>query len=151
MGKSSWFTFSVKRSSLILFLSKLLAMMNVFYYYYYLFYTKVIPDNQPHATVIFSLSIIFSLIINGLINIALASTFGVALNRWEMIGILILVIILMYFTFYKNGKGKSIVKEKPKFFKSTSFSILFSLLLFLLSMLFLFFDADITRAILESK
>ncbi len=30
--------------------------MNVFYYYYYLFYTKVLPDNQPHSTVIYTLS-----------------------------------------------------------------------------------------------
>lgn len=125
-------------------------MMNVLYYYYYLFYTKIISDNQPHATVIFSLSFILSLIINGLINIGLAYTFGIALNRWEMIGVLILLIILMYLKFYKTGRGKKIVEtEKPKLLRSNNLSVALSVVLFLIGMLFLFFEADITRKILE--
>ena len=124
--------------------------MNVLYYYYYLFYTKIISDNQPHATVIFSLSFILSLIINGLINIGLAYTFGIALNRWEMIGVLILLIILMYLKFYKTGRGKKIVEtEKPKLLRSNNLSVALSVVLFLIGMLFLFFEADITRKILE--
>lgn len=43
--------------------------MNVLYYYYYLFYTKVLPDDEPHATVIFTLSFSESLLLNGLLDI----------------------------------------------------------------------------------
>ena len=126
--------------------------MNVFYYYYYLFYTKVLPDNQPHATVIFSLSFILSLILNGIINIVLAYTFSSALNRWEMAGVFALVILLMYLVFYRSGKCKIIVEvDKPQIFNSNISSIVFSFFLFLLAMLFLFFEPDITRKILESK
>lgn len=134
-----------------LFLPKLQTMMNMFYYYYYLFYTKILPDNQPHSTVVFSLSFIFSLILNGLINLTLAYTLGIALSRLEMFGILILIIILMYFSFYKNGRGKKIINEKPMIFNSMKLSILCSFLLFLLGMLFLFFEADFTRNLLISK
>lgn len=127
-------------------------MINVLYYYYYLFYTKIISDNQPHATVIFSLSFILSLIINGLINIGLAYTFGIALNRWEMIVVLILLIILMYLKYYRTGRGKKIVEtEKPKLFRCNNLSVALSIVLFLIGMLFLFFEADITRKILEKK
>lgn len=60
-------------------------MMNVSYYYY-LFYTKVLPDNQPHSTVIFTLSFTFSLIINGIVNVVFAYLFGISLRKWEMMG-----------------------------------------------------------------
>lgn len=122
--------------------------MKVIYYYYYLFYTKVLPDNQPHATVIFTLGFILSLIINGVLNIFLAYKFGFALNHWEMIGILVLLIFILYLVFYKTGKGKRLVEiEKPKLCNSQFLSILLSLLLFIISMLFLFLEADITRGI----
>jgi O-antigen/teichoic acid export membrane protein len=125
-------------------------MMNVIYYYYYLFYTKVLPDNQPHATVIFSLGFIISLIINGVINIVLAYKFGFALNHWGMIGVLALLIFILYLVFYKTGKGKIIVEvEKPKLFNSHVLSILLSLSLFIVGMLFLFFEADFTGNILN--
>ncbi len=37
-------------------------MIKVLYYYYYLFYTKIIRDDEPHATTIFTLSFSLSLI-----------------------------------------------------------------------------------------
>jgi hypothetical protein len=125
--------------------------MKVIYYYYYLFYTKVLPDTQPHATVIFSLSFIFSLILNGIINVILAYKFALALNRWEMIAVLAFIIFLMYLFFYNTGKGKRIVEiEKPKLFNSNGISIFISILLFIIGMMFLFFEPDITRGILNN-
>lgn len=126
-------------------------MMNVFYYYYYLFYTKVLPDNQPHSTVIFTLSFTFSLIIIGIFNIAFAYLFGVSLKKWEMIGIFALITLLMYLTYYKNGKGKIVVTERPKFFNSNKISIILTTLLFLFGLLALFLQADITRIFLLAK
>ncbi len=126
--------------------------MKGLYYYYYLFYTKILPDNQPHGTVIFSLSFLLSLIVNGLINMTLAYLFGIALGKFEMIGILLVIILLMYLLLFRNGKAKRIVeKEKPKIFGSHSASIILAVLLFLIGMLFLFFEADCTRMILETR
>lgn len=126
-------------------------MMKVFYYYYYLFYTKIMPDNQPHATVVFTLGFTFSLILNGIINIVLAYVFAVSLGKWEMIGIFALIIVFLYFAYYKNGKGKRIVVEKPKVFNSNLASILSTAMLFILGILALFLQADITRNILDAR
>lgn len=126
-------------------------MINVFYYYYYLFYTKVIPDNQPHATVIFTLGFTFSLILNGIINVVLAYVLAVSLRKWEMIGIFAFIIVLLYFAYYRNGKGKRIIKEKPKILNSKSISIIFTVLLFLFGILALFLQADITKNILNAR
>ena len=126
-------------------------MMKVFYYYYYLFYTKILPDNQPHATVVFTLGFTFSLILNGIINIVLAYVFAVSLGKWEMIGIFALIIVFLYFAYYKNGKGKRIVVEKPKVFNSNLASILSTAMLFILGILALFLQADITRNILDAR
>lgn len=122
--------------------------MNVFYYYYYLFYTKVLPDNQPHSTVIFTLSFTLSLIVNCIVNVALAYVLNVSLRKWEMIGIFAFITLLMYLAYYRNGKGKRIVKEKPKLFKSNGVSIVLTALLFLIGILTLFLQADITKSIL---
>ncbi len=124
--------------------------MNVFYYYYYLFYTKVLPDNQPHSTVIFTLSFTFSLILNCIVNITLAYILGISLGKWEMIGIFVFIIVLLYFAYYRNGKGKRIVKEKPKIFNSNRISIVLTALLFLIGILALFLQADITKNILNA-
>lgn len=125
-------------------------MINVFYYYYYLFYTKVLPDNQPHSTVIFTLSFTFSLILNCIVNISLAYILGISLGKWEMIGIFIFIIVLLYFVYYKNGKGKKIVTKKPKIFNNNAISIILTVLLFLISILALFLQADITKKILNA-
>ena len=126
-------------------------MMNVFYYYYYLFYTKVLPDNQPHSTVIFTLSFTFSLIINGIVNVVFAYLFGVSLRKWEMIGIFAVITLLMYLAYYRSGKGRKIVTEKPKLFNSNKISIILTALLFLLGILALFLQADITKSILDAR
>lgn len=136
---------------MVLLLSKLPAMINVFYYYYYLFYTKVLPDNQPHSTVIFTLSFTFSLIINCIINVVLAYSLDTSLKKWEMIGIFAFIALLMYLAYYRNGKGKRIVTEKPILFNSNRISIVLTALLFLLGILALFLQADITKNILDAK
>lgn len=122
--------------------------MKVFYYYYYLFYTKVLPDNQPHSTVVFTLSFTLSLIINSIVNMVLASFFNTSLKKWEMIGIFAFVTLLIYLVYYRSGKGKRIVKEKPKIFNSKSASIILTALLFLFGILALFLQADIIKNIL---
>ena len=55
-----------------------------------------------------------------------------------------------YLKYYRSGKGIRIVeKEKPKFFGSKIASIILTVLFFLISMLFLFFKAEVMIKILE--
>ena len=124
--------------------------MDVLYYYIYLFYAKVMPDDYPHSNTVWALGFIFSLIINGLIDIPLAYFFNCYLSTIQKVIIIIIVMTLFYLKYDRSGKGIRIVeKEKPKFFGSNTASIILTILFFLIGMLFLFFKADVVREILE--
>ena len=124
--------------------------MDVLYYYIYLFYAKVMPDDYPHSNTVWALGFIFSLIINGLIDIPLAYFFNCYLSIIQKVIIIIIVMTLFYLKYDRSGKGIRIVeKEKPKFFGSNTASIILTILFFLIGMLFLFFKADVVRGILE--
>ena len=125
-------------------------MMDVLYYYIYLFYAKVMPDDYPHSNTVWALGFIFSLIINGLIDIPLAYFFNCYLSIIQKVIIIIIVMTLFYLKYYRSGKGIRIVeKEKPKFFGSKIASIILTVLFFLISMLFLFFKVEVMIKILE--
>jgi len=126
-------------------------MLNILYYYYYLFYTRVLPDNQPHLTVIFTLSFSLSLLINGLLSIILVYVFNYNMSEYMMIGIFSIIMAVNYLVFYRIEKGKRLVKEKPKLLKSHRLSILFTLIFFLVTISFLFFGPIYVRNILETK
>ena len=124
--------------------------MDVFYYYIYLFYAKVMPDDYPHLNTVWALGYLFSLIINGLIEIPLAYFFNCYLSTIQKVIILVILLLFFYLKYYRNGKGIRIVKkEKPKFFGSKIASIILTVLFFLISMLFLFFKVEVMIKILE--
>ncbi len=124
--------------------------MDVFYYYIYLFYAKVMPDDQPHSRTVWALGAASAFIINGMIEIPLAYFFNCYLSAIQKIIIIIIVMTLFYLKYDRSGKGIRIVKkEKPKFFGSKIASIILTVLFFLISMLFLFFKAEVLREILE--
>ena len=135
---------------MVLFLSKLQQMIiRVLYYYFYLFYKKIWRENDPHLATVLSLSFIFSLFVNGVIDVILASFLGFSLTKYYKMGVLIVITIIMYYTFLKNGKGNIIVsKEKPKL-KNDTISKTISILFFILAILLLFLKADIIRFILH--
>ena len=125
-------------------------MMDVFYYYIYLFYAKVMPDDYPHSNTVWALGAASAFIINGLIDIPLAYFFNCYLSTIQKIIIIIIVMTLFYLKYDRSGKGIRIVKkEKPKFFGSKIASIILTVLFFLISMLFLFFKAEVMIKILE--
>lgn len=125
-------------------------MIDVFYYYFFLFYAKVMPNDYPHSNTTWALGVMFSFIINGLLEIGTTYFFGYALEIFQTVIITVLVMIFFYLKYSKSGRGKRIVEiEKPKFFGSKRVSIVITILFFLISMLFLFFSADVVRKILE--
>ncbi len=126
-------------------------MISVFYYYYYLFYTKILPDEQPHATVIFTLSFSLALLINGLLNIILAHTINYALDKYGMFGIFAFVACINYLLFYRSGKAKKIVNEQPKFLNNHKLSIVLTILFFLITASFLFWEAGYVGGVLGTR
>lgn len=123
--------------------------MSILYYYYYLFYTKVLPDDQPHSTVVFCLSLMESFIINGLLNIVSILLFCYNISKWPMIGVLIAIIIINYQIYYKSKRMERIIDEKPKLFNSNIFSVVFSLFFFLFSLLMIVTAPFYSKYLLE--
>jgi hypothetical protein len=126
-------------------------MINVFYYYYYLFYTKVLPDNQPHSTVIFTLSFSLSILINGMISIIFAYIANYNMSKYIMLGIFVTIMVVNYCGFYRTGKGKRLVEEKPKFCNNHRLSVFLSLMFFLITTSFLFWGPIYIKYILNSR
>lgn len=117
--------------------------MSVFYYYYYLFYTRVLPDDEPHATVIFTLSFSESLLVNYAIDFcAVHLLCQFLLSKWSMISIFILIVVANYLIYYRTGRNKDIIERKPRFFNSRGVSIVITILFFLVTTSFLFWGAD---------
>lgn len=124
-------------------------MINIFYYYYYLFYTKVLPDSQPHSTVIFTLSFSLSLLVNGLLSLIAAYAVDYNMSKYVMVSIFIIIVIVNYLIFYKSGKGKQLVKEKPKVLNSHKVSLLFTVIFFLITTSCLFWGPILVKILLE--
>lgn len=112
--------------------------MSVFYNYYYLFYRKVLPDNQPHLTVIFTLSFSLSLLVNGMISLVAAYLTAYNMSNYIMVGIFVVIMFVNYLVFYSSGKGMRLIKEKPKFFNNHKLSVFLTLLFFLITTSYLF-------------
>ena len=123
--------------------------MSILYYYYYLFYTKVLPDDQPHSTVVFCISLMESFIINGLLNIASILLSRYNISKWPMIGVLIAIIISNYQIYYRSKRMERIIDEKPKLFNSNIASVVFSLFFFLFSLLMIVTAPFYSRYLLE--
>lgn len=109
--------------------------MSILYYYYYLFYTKILPDDQPHFTVVFCLSLMESFIVNGFLNIVAILLFCYNIPKLPMIGVLIAIIVVNYLIYYKSRKMERIIVEKPKLLNSNSTSVILSVFFFLFSLL----------------
>lgn len=124
--------------------------MDVFYYYYYLFYTRVLPDDEPHATTIFTLSVSEALFVSYFLDFIWVNLFcKLLLTKWYMIGIFIAVIIFNSILYGKTGKGKRVVTEQPKLFNNEKVSLVITCLFFLVSTSFLFWMADYLLIVIE--
>jgi hypothetical protein len=123
--------------------------MSVLYYYYYLFYTKILPDDEPHATVIFTLSFSESLLLNGLVDIVYAHMFCKTVEILIMVSIFVILLLINYITYLKGKISMSIVDKKPKFFASHKLSIAITVVWFLATSSFMFWKPIYVQKILD--
>jgi hypothetical protein len=123
--------------------------MKILFYYYYLFYTRILPDDQPYATTVFTLSMSESFVVTSLIDFFFAYFYCILIGKWVMIGITLLIIIINYFYFYRSGKMKEIVKAKPKFYNNHFISVIMTILFFIISCSFMFWGPIYVKNILD--
>jgi len=123
--------------------------MNILYYYYFLFYTKIIPDDEPHATTIFTFSLSESFLITGILEIISVHLYCVPFDKWIKITISLFIMLLNYFLYSIRGKGKEIVIAKPIIFKSKSLSIFAVALFFTFTAAFFIWEPNYIMQMLE--
>jgi len=117
-------------------------MNKIFYYYYYLFYSKIIKADSPHLLTILVLSLSWSLLVNSIINFILIRFSNYLLGKFEMIGVLAIIICAHYYYFIQKNKSKKIVEAKPKFFGNHNISIIITIMFFLFTASTLFWVPD---------
>lgn len=123
--------------------------MKILYYYYFLFYTKILPDDQPHATTIFTLSVSESFLIIGVLQLLFAYLFCVILNKWQMMGIALLIIGVNYFSYWTSGKAKKIIKTKPKILNNNILSVFYVVCFFVITFLTFILSMVYVKQIME--
>lgn len=125
--------------------------MNVFYYYYFLFYKKVLEEEESHLTAILVLSFSISLVVNIIINLILIFSANFVLNKWSMLGVLVLIILYLYYRMYNKERAKQIIEMKPQFFNSKKLSILSTIIFFLTTLSILFWGPIFVRHLMELR
>lgn len=120
-----------------------MKLLGILYYYYYYFYTKIIPDDEPHATTIFTLSVSQTFFAWYGFDLLGALFFcRVFFIKWKVILLFIFILSLNYYNFIKLKKAKEIIKVKPILFRSKVIPVVFAIIFFLLSTSFLFWMGD---------
>jgi hypothetical protein len=124
--------------------------MDVLYYYYYLFYTKVLPDNEPHATVVFTLSFSESLLVNFFIDfVGVHLTCGFVSSKWSMIGVFIIIGVINYLVYFRTNRREDVLTRKPKFLQSNRASIALTAIFVLFSSSLLFWGSIYLMGLIE--
>ena len=70
------------------------------------------------------------------------------MSNYEMLGLFIALVLLNYMAFYRRGKGKQLVKEKPQLFNNHKLSMLFTSVFFLTTTSWLFWGPILIKDIL---
>ncbi len=123
--------------------------MKTLFYYYYLFNKKIIKDDEPFATTVFTLSLSQGFIVTFFLNLFFTHFYCFSLSKWPMIFVQFIILIINYLYFNKSGKSREIVKQKPLFFSSHRLSVILTMLFFLISFSLLTFGAIYIKNLLD--
>ena len=93
-----------------------MKILDVLFYYYYLIYTKKIATTTPIETAIFCLGASFGFELLCIIDFII--TFFCLEIREISYLIGLFPIVTLYFLYWRTGRYKKVLKQKPKFFNS---------------------------------
>lgn len=124
-------------------------VLDVLYYYYYLIYTKIIPDNEPHSTAIFTLSISEMMILNFIAEVYLVKIHCISLPIWISVSLLILILLCNFFYYGVAKRGVAIVKKQPEFLQSNTLSVIITALFFIIAAVCMVYGSIYTHELLD--
>jgi len=108
-----------------------LKKMKTIFHYYYLFNKKILKDDEPFATTVFTLSLSQSFVFYFFINLFSTNFYCIVVNHWIMVTIVIILLFINYRLFNKSGRSRKIVKSKPMFFSNNTLTVIIVILFFL--------------------
>jgi hypothetical protein len=128
-----------------------MIFFDILFYYYYLFNSKILSDDEPHATTNFTLSASESFLSYFIIN-WLSSFFlcKMILTKFSMACIFLFILLINYLVYIRSGRSRVLAEKKPKFFKSELFSILITLIFFIATCSTLFWSIDYFQYIIDN-
>jgi len=115
-----------------------MKILNVYYYNYYKFYKNLLKDPDPHVATVLALSFSESLLLNGVSDIIALQYFCYEIKIEFQFTILCFIIILNFLYCFRPNRTKIIIKDKPTIYNSKSFSILLTILFFVITTSWLF-------------
>ncbi|MFC4389776.1 hypothetical protein [Flavobacterium quisquiliarum] len=124
--------------------------MDVIYYYCYLFYKKILKEDEPHALTVWALGAGEGFFVGSIINIFLIRFFCFKMDKWLMIGISVLFLLINYFYFFKSKRSLRIIKEKPLFFGSSKISKILTIAFFVVIISSMFWGAIYAKYLLQT-
>lgn len=126
-------------------------MLRVLYYYYYLFYTKVLVQPEPHFVTVLALSASEGFLINYSIDFLSAHLLCKVFHEmWYKLLMVVILLMINFWYYSKQGIDKKIVKERPKILGSHALSITVTLTFFLVTTSFLFWMADYLKVVIQN-
>lgn len=128
---------------------KLKKIMDVIYFYSFLFYTKIIKDDEPHATTVWVLGFAEGFFASVILDIFSIRFCCIALSKWIMMSIGAIFVFANYLYFHRSGRSKKIVKAKPMLYSSHRMSMLLTSVFFLILVSSMFWGPILSKHLLN--
>ncbi len=125
---------------------------DVLFYNYYRYSIKVLKDEEPHGVTNFMLSASQSTGIIGILSFVSAKFFcyQFASNKLMLFLIFGIVFFINYIIYIRNRRSKKVIKEVPVLFGSNKFSIIVTIIFFLVTTSWLFWGVPYMRVLLNN-
>lgn len=124
-------------------------LLKVLYYNFYLFYTKVIPDPEPHFATVLSIGFSQSLVISAIIDIIALKFYCYQIQVWIQFLVAVFIISLNYLIFHRTDRAKQVIKSNPNILNSKPLSIVITILFFLITVSWLFWGPIYGKYLLQ--
>jgi hypothetical protein len=108
-------------------------MINAIYYQYYSWYHNIIKSDTAELNAIVLISGNFAFLIIALFDLLATSFFDYKIQIWIILSIIGAALIYFLLYYYKSGKTKNIIIQKPLVFNNKAISIVFAILFIFIS------------------
>jgi len=124
--------------------------MDVIYYHCFVYFSKKIKDTDPHLRTCFALSVAESIIPIGIIDVIALKYYCYKVEIWMMFSVFVVICAFNCWVYIIRGKGKEVIGNKPLYFNNKRFSVVFTILFFLITFSWLFWGSIYGKYLLDN-